>query len=432
MENQIIIKFDKAVIQSRTHDELTLKSSATQDNFLNQFTYCSIVTDAMLAPKQRINPINFENLIGICYVVGLSKMVLEEKKHLAEKMAAYEFVEYAYVETDTTLKLTVDPMSQNIDIGGYKKSDKIPNFTNLQYYKEGKKHDYIGIDMEYAWSLGIAGQGICISTTEYGPNHEHSNLNRNSLIVADVNNKDDHATATAGILYAKDVGFGIKGLVYQADTYYAPAKKDDSTVKKIARTLEVLRAGDIAIYEMQSEAGPIDYDLGVWDLTQEALKAGIIVIMAGGNNGEDLDAKKYEAYRNRPDYGAIRVGAGDALLNKADFSTYGSMIHLQGWGTWNVVTTGCGSLYDGGPNNNYSYNYGGTASATPIVASAAVALQSWYKQQTGEVLSPFEMRGVLIETGIAQADEYKTGKHIGPIPNIRNAIQQLRKHIIYA
>lgn len=101
---------------------------------------------------------------------------------------------------------------------------------------------------------------------------------------------------------------------------------------------------------------PVDFETGAWDITQQALKAGILIVAAAGNGGKDLDydGEGYEEYRNRPDNGIIRVGAGSELLARASFSTYGSMIHLQGRGTWNVVTTGYGDLYDGGPNNNYS------------------------------------------------------------------------------
>lgn len=117
----------------------------------------------------------------------------------------------------------------------------------------------------------------------------------------------------------------------------------------------------------------------------------------------------------------IRVGAGDKILRKMGFSTYGSMIHLQAWGD-DVVSTGGGNLYDGGPNCNYMQGFNGTSSATPIVA-----VQSWYKKGTGNLLSPIEMRKLLIETGTAQRDP--ENGHIGPMLNIRNAINKLRDHL---
>ncbi len=103
------------------------------------------------------------------------------------------------------------------------------------------------------------------------------------------------------------------------------------------------------------------------------------------------------------------------------------MIHVQAWGD-SVVTTGFGTLYDGGPNNNYASNFDGTSAATPIVASAAIGIQSWYKQQTGQVLTPREMRSLLIETGTPQRPGF-INNHIGPLPNVRNAINTLQRRL---
>lgn len=81
----ILIKFKKEAILSRTDETLILRDFAIQDNFLNQFTCQSIVTDEMLSPQKRINRVNFKNLTGICYVRGLNQMPLEEKENLAKK-----------------------------------------------------------------------------------------------------------------------------------------------------------------------------------------------------------------------------------------------------------------------------------------------------------------------------------------------------------
>lgn len=425
MENHIIIKFDERAIQSRTDEELTLNVNAFKDNFLNKFTYRSVINDRMLSGTEGQNTMDFTSLIGLCYVVGLNKLLLKEKKHLAQKMAAYDFVEYAYIEADNRLRSPLNPSYQVPSNKYYKKGKGTPNFIERQLYKNGHGDNYIGIDMEYAWQHGISGQGIAIATTDCGINDNHYNLKRSSLINADINNKDNKlATAMAGMLYAKDMGYGIKGLVHGADKYYALTKKTDPGIKKAIRTVSVLSPGDVAIFPMQSVAGPIDYDLGMRDIIQTALKAGIIVIVAAGNNAINLDADEYSAFRCLPDNGIIRVGAGNKVLKRKKFSTFGRMIHLQGWGSWDVVTTGYGNLYDGGVNNNYTDTYCGTAAATALVAAAVVAIQSWYKRVTGEILNSFEMRELLVKTGISSKNGYLEG--IGPIPNIRNAIEKLK------
>lgn len=170
-------------------------------------------------------------------------------------------------------------------------------------------------------------------------------------------------------------------MVHGADAYYFVSETPDGRAGGIAKGLTLLNIGDVFVYEMQTggvsnEYVPVDYNkAAVWDVTREALKAGILVVAAAGNGNVNLDDEVYDEYRNRPDNGIIRVGAGDEHLKKANFSTYGSMIHLQGWGTWNVVF-------------------------------AVVAVQSWYKEQTGKLLSPLGMRELLIETGMPQINEW--------------------------
>ncbi|WP_318840137.1 S8 family serine peptidase [Providencia sp. PROV080] len=130
-------------------------------------------------------------------------------------------------------------------------------------------------------------------------------------------------------------------------------------------------------------------------------------------------------------FGGI-TGAGTKIgRNKCSFSNYGTRVHVQGWGDWTVVTTGIGDLYDGVPagDNDYTHTFAGTSSAGAIVTSAVVAIQSWYKRATNHVLYPLEMRNLLIETGLAQGNEVRG--HIGALPNIRNAIEKLKRVIIY-
>ena len=123
------------------------------------------------------------------------------------------------------------------------------------------------------------------------------------------------------------------------------------------------------------------------------------------------------------DSGAIIVGAGGSPLGGNNlarlwFSNYGSRLDLQGWGE-NVVTTGYGDLYTGASKNEwYTSNFGGTSSASPIVAGAATVLQAVVKARTGTPLSPESLRQLLVSTGTPQVGT----QHIGPRPDLREAI----------
>lgn len=86
-----------------------------------------------------------------------------------------------------------------------------------------------------------------------------------------------------------------------------------------------------------------------------------------------------------------------------------------------VASAGFGRLFNAGRNRNYTDYFNGTSSAGAIVAAAAVSIQSWYKNRFNRVLSSQAMRSLLIQTGTPQG----TGGHIGPLPNIRRAIEAL-------
>jgi hypothetical protein len=127
----------------------------------------------------------------------------------------------------------------------------------------------------------------------------------------------------------------------------------------------------------------------------------------------------------RGDSGSLIVGGGrsDASHDKLNYSTYGSRVNVQGWGHY-VATTGYGhygSEYGGDPDQGYWTQFNGTSSATPIVAGACALIQSYCKNTYGFLLGPLEMRQLIVDTGVPQG----SGGHIGPLPNVRTAMEFL-------
>jgi subtilisin family serine protease len=140
------------------------------------------------------------------------------------------------------------------------------------------------------------------------------------------------------------------------------------------------------------------------------------------------------------DSGAIIVGAGAAPVafggstterSRLTFSTYGSTVDLQGWGEW-VRTTGYGSLYGNEGNNVYYGYFGGTSSASPVVAGACVLLQSVYKLRTGNLLTPAQVKQILVATGTPQQSGLNpVTEKIGPLPNVKAALNQLLPPVLF-
>lgn len=296
-----------------------------------------------------------------------------------------------------------------------------------------------GVNMTYAWGLGLTGSGIRIRDVEYGFNKNHEELidvNASLAVGMDVSSSastayTEHGTAVLGIVMADKGSYGISGMAYGAQEIIQFPEWQQSGYDRafaVAQAIANSVAGDVIIYEMQTggQSGnyvPAEFNQTIWNLTKAATDAGIIVVAAAGNGNENLDAFYYTAYRNRGDSGAIIVGAGtpDINHNKISFSTYGARVDVQAWGS-SVRATGYGDFSQFGGDFNQSYtNFSGTSSATPIVASCAIVLQSYWHSLTGNYMTSVQMRDLLKLTGIAQG----TGGNIGKLPNMQAAIAQI-------
>lgn len=316
-----------------------------------------------------------------------------------------------------------------------------PNFETNQTYIQANP----GVNMQHAWDLGLNGQGIRLRDVEYGFNKNHeemadiatsiaTGMTVSSSAFADYT---EHGTGVFGILYAHKGTYGISGLAYgAAELILFPEWQQIgyNRVNAITQSIANSTVGDVIVYEMQSDGpGPsstdyilAEYSQVVWDLTHAATQAGITIVAAAGNGNVDLDGALYESYMARGDSGAIVVGAGtsDVNHNRMSYSTYGSRVDLQAWGE-NVQSigklTGLSYTLIGNDFNQSYIIFTGTSAATPIVASCAAVLQSYYHSLTGNYLTSVELRNILQTTGIAQGSG--VGGNIGPIPNMQAAVQ---------
>lgn len=344
----------------------------------------------------------------------------------ADALHASPLTELVYFQ-----ELTPPPPQACIDI-----APATPSYTSLQGYRGPNP----GVNMTAAWAIGPArGAGIKIADCEYGYKTAHEDLcgvimepgQTPSPFVAE-NGWDHHGTAVLGELIGRDNGYGCTGLAPDAQPYFFPestVEEGGRRVTAIANAIATVDAGDVVLLEMQAGIngggyGPAELDPAVWLVVKSGTDAGVIVVAAAGNGAQDLDSSFYDEYRSRGDSGAIIVGAGSANTahQPLGFSTYGSRVNVQGWGE-SVVSTGYGDLAQLGGDVNQSYTsfFNGTSSASPIVAASVASVQGYAASSLGRRLTPQEMRNLLIETGTPQG----AGVHIGPLPNVAAAIQQL-------
>ena len=266
----------------------------------------------------------------------------------------------------------------------------------------------------------------------------------------------NHGTAVLGSLFGVDNGFGVLGLTPDAAPAFVSQSGGRADAIDVAAANSV--AGDVILLEMQttganggctatSQVGcvPQEFEQASYDAVVAAVAAGIIVVGAAGNGGEDLDSMPYDpTFGTRPDSGAIIVGAGAAGSDddqtsvgnqgafnctnpergRLGFSTFGARVNLQGWGEC-VMTTGYG-FAEGSSMSTDSYRatFNGTSSASPIVAAAAGIVSS-VAQANGDAdgLSSTEARALLVATGTPQdvSGSALTG-NIGPLPNLAAAL----------
>lgn len=314
-----------------------------------------------------------------------------------------------------------------------------PAFDYLQSYFSSS-----AIDVDYAKSLGFYGQGMTYVGVEYCWLLDHEDLDWYTPdLEAGITPNSSipqswcwHGTATTGMLSANIYnGFGVNGMTPLAIPHVNTEWSTEGPRRPAAILSGISRSnvGDVIMLEMQTSwpsdpnYGPAEFDPLVWNASRTAFDAGRLVVAAAGNGGRNLDDPMYASYLARGDSGAIIVGAGvPSTRERLGFSTYGSRVNLQGWGS-NVATLGYGDLFHGDGNYNRSYTsaFSGTSSATPIVTAATLLTQQAVKAKYWVPFDAIEMRKLLQATGKPQGASTASSSPIGPLPDLLGSLSSL-------
>jgi len=249
-----------------------------------------------------------------------------------------------------------------------------PDFTGNQGYLDPAPG---GIEARFSWTIpGGNGSGVTIYDVEYSWHQTHEDLSKARGIplllnpsdsAADPFNDDNHGTAVLGEMIADNNTKGVTGISWGANIGLAPDNTSNlgyNPANAILLAVDNGSAEDVILVEQQFVVcglnadpavglvafGPVEWLSSVFQVIQAAVAQGFVVIEAAGNGNVNLDQVACGGSFDRTvrDSGAIIVGAGQPPSSGADrqragFSTFGSRVDLQGWGS-DVATTGYGDL----------------------------------------------------------------------------------------
>ena len=379
----------------------------------------------------------------------------EQLGDLAEELASLDGIAAAYVKPPGE-----PPQLNDMQPAPEDAPPTTPDYESRQLYLDPAPG---GVDARYAWTWpGGGGAGVRIIDCEWGWRFDHEDLtaNQGGVVVNTGGTDTNHGTAVIGEISGDRNGMGITGICPDATISGAAFGASAATVRAAA---DRLGAGDIILLEIH-RAGPrnnfqarndqngyiaIEWWPDDFDAISYATGRGIIVVEAAGNGAQDLDDALYSVRpagfpvtwtnpfnRANRDSGAVVVGAGapppgthgrswGADRSRLDFSNYGSVIDVQGWGR-EVTSTGYGDL-QGGADARFWYTdtFSGTSSASPIVTGVLGSLQGALRAAGKTPMTPATARAWLRATGSPQQDEpgRPASQRIGNRPDLRQLIQ---------
>jgi subtilisin family serine protease len=299
-----------------------------------------------------------------------------------------------------------------------------------------------GIGARWAWSLAD-GSGVGVVDMEQGWTLDHEDLAGAGITLISGENYmwAGHGTAVLGELVAVDNTLGGIGIAPGATArvvsqWRAPATYN--TAEAILSAADNMAAGDVLLLEAQVTYAayvrmPAEVEDASFDAIQYAVGKGIVVVEAAGNGGKDLDAfanKQGKQVLNRDsadfrDSGAIMVGAASSAVphQRLAFSNHGSRVDCYGWGE-NIDT--CGNGETGKSTTEYTTTFGGTSGASPMVAGAALLLQSYRVKRGQARYTPAEMRQTLSNPMRNTRSADPPVDRIGVMPNLQGILQRSR------
>ncbi len=339
---------------------------------------------------------------------------------LLKELLSWDTVETAYLDTPAS-----DPLVDASDD---------PRAVNQGYLDPAPT----GIDARFAWTqAGGDGQNMKFIDLEQGWTLDHEDLVAHGgtlLFGVLVDGSRPHGTSVLGEVCAVDNTLGGVGIAPNIASLNVVSHSGSlaNVPGAIVAAIANLNFGDVLLLEVQTTPAklPIEVQVASFDAIRLATALGIVVVEAGGNGANDLDAFTagglHVLNRTSPDFkdsGAIIVGAASSAAphTRLGFSSFGSRVDCYGWGE-NVDTATSDTL---GATNLYTTGFNGTSSASPIVTGAALATQGMAQASLGFRFSPRQLRAILSAPANGTPSSTPATDKIGVMPNLRHIAESV-------
>ena len=317
-------------------------------------------------------------------------------------------------------------------------TENLACFRDKQYYLEKlgfKDNQQVWIDPDV-----FGGENINLGLIELGWCKDNSDFVKNFSSIgasSKTGSHQKHGNAVLGVMAAPRNLIGIDGMTPGANITLQSVWSDDScdddhpnqlvgVANAILGVSEKIGSGGVVAIPLQALACktkpltickatcetikvPVELSKPTFEAIRSAVAQGVTIVEAAGNGSTNLDNGPLgRRFDSGNDSGAIIVGAANKSGGRFSSSNYGSMVKIYAYGEAIASLNRC-NAYDG---------FGNTSSATPMVASAAVAIQSFLKTKNEPFLESKQIRCLLKNTGAPLTDD-----NGAKIPNIPEAIE---------
>ncbi|WP_254533378.1 S8 family serine peptidase [Natrinema gelatinilyticum] len=290
------------------------------------------------------------------------------------------------------------------------------------------------VKAEGAWEYTMGTRDVTVCVTDDGFDLEHSDFDAPGKIVGPANfgedgdlddvrpvqRSDNHGTACAGVAIAEANGTGVVGLAPGCSFMPVRTSKWLSDPAIVSVFQHAIRNDADVISCSWGAAGsyfPLSTQMNA--IIRTAARQGrrngkgCVILFAAGNADLPLDGEKegtrsHQGFALHPD--VIAIGASNSHDKRSSYSNYGPELTVcapsSGSPGRGIVTTDRRG-WQGYTRTDYTQTFGGTSSATPLVAGLAALLLSLDPE-----LSSVEVKRILTTTAdkIDEDDgEYEDG-----------------------